>query len=74
MEVFTGDKCLAEREDIVNVEHFSKTKSIHEVARKLFRNLPHVVSRYMSLRRKTPEDIEKLIKKKRAANTDNPEG
>lgn len=74
MEVFTGDKCLAEREDIVNVESYSKGKNIDEVARKLFRNLPHVVSRYMSLRKKTPKDIEGLIKKKLAANTDNPEG
>lgn len=57
------------------MEHYShKTKDIHEVARKLFRNLPHVVSRYMSLRRKTPEDLEKLIRKKLASSLDNPEG
>lgn len=56
------------------MEHYTKSKNIFEVSRKLFRNLPHVVSRYMSLRKKTPDDLEKLIKKKLALSLINPEG
>lgn len=65
MEVYTGDKCLAERENMINIgTYHHKTDDLSEVASTVFKNLPHVVSRYMSLRKRTPEILEKAINKK----------
>lgn len=64
MEVVTGDKCVAERHHMINVGSYLKDGKLDEISKDLFTNLPHVVSRYMSLRKRTPTSLEKAIRKK----------
>jgi hypothetical protein len=64
MEVLTGDKCVMERQHMINVGGYLKDGKLEEIAQQLFKNLPHVVSRYMSLRKRTPATLEMAIRKK----------
>lgn len=64
MEVVTGDKCVAERHHMINVGGYQKEGKLEKISKDLFKNLPHVVSRYMSLRKRTPMTLEKAIQKK----------
>lgn len=64
MDVLTGDKCVAERRHMINVGSYKKDGKLEEIGKDLFKNLPHVVSRYMSLRKRTPTTLEKAIRKK----------
>lgn len=64
MEVYTSDKNLAERENMVNIEVANKDSNIAKIGRNVLKNLPDVVSKYMALRKKTPELLQKTISKK----------
>ena len=59
MEVYTADKVMVNRENMINYGYCSRDKgNIGKVMREVFANLPDVVSKYMNLRKKTPQKLK----------------